>query len=119
MVVLKIKAVLFDLGSTLIKTWTPEITYQNILSSFGIERSTEVIKEAVERVEKEFTESNYTSRYGKVAYTEYWEGWDARVLKHLGISQNQIPAKEILTRWWSHAKCVAYPDTKISLNRLK
>jgi 2-haloalkanoic acid dehalogenase type II len=118
-VVLKIKAVLFDLGSTLIKTWTPEITYQNILSSVGIDRSTEAIKKALEMVEKEFTESNLRSGYGKVSCTKYWKRWDSKVLKHLGIPENQISAKEILARWWDHAECVAYPDTKGSLNRLK
>jgi FMN phosphatase YigB (HAD superfamily) len=47
-VALKIKAVLFDLRSTLVKTWTPEITYKSLLSSFGIDRSTKAVKEAIE-----------------------------------------------------------------------
>jgi HAD superfamily hydrolase (TIGR01549 family) len=117
-VVLKIKAVLFDLGSTLVKTWTPEVTYRSLLSSFGIDRSTETIKEAIELVEKEFAESNFGSEYGKVSYTQYWDRWDARVLKHLGIPKSQIPANEILAKWWKYADCVAYPDAKESLERL-
>jgi 2-haloalkanoic acid dehalogenase type II len=117
-VVLRIRAVLFDLGNTLIKG-KPELTYQSLLSSLGISRSTEVIKEALERVENEFTESNLRSGYGKVAYTKYWERWDSKVLKHLGIPNDQISAKEVLAKWWDHAECVAYSDTKVSLNRLK
>jgi 2-haloalkanoic acid dehalogenase type II len=116
---LKIKAVLFDLGSTLIKIWTPEMTYKNILSSFGIDRSTEAIKEALEMVEKEFAESNYGSGYGKVSYTKYWDRWDSMVLEHLGIPQSQISANEVLVKWWKYADCVAYPDAKESLERLK
>ena len=119
MVVLKIKAVLFDLGGTLVNIWAPEITYQTLLSSFGIDRSTEAIREAIELVEKEFAESNYGSKYGKVSYTQYWDRWDANVLKHLGIRQSQIPAIEVLAKWWKYADCVAYPDAKGSLERLK
>jgi putative hydrolase of the HAD superfamily len=118
-IVMKIRAVLFDLGNTLVRTWIPEVTYQNVLSSLGIGRSTEAIREALEKTEKEFRESNYRSQYGKVAYTEYWERWDAKVLKHLGISQSQISAKEILARWFDHADCSAYHDTTVSLNKLK
>jgi putative hydrolase of the HAD superfamily len=118
-VVLKIKAVLFDLGSTLVKTWTPEMTYRSLLSSFGIDRSTEAIKEAIEMVEKEFEESNYGSEYGKVSYTQYWDRWDSKVLKHLGIPQSQIPANEVLAKWWKYADCVAYPDAKDGLERLR
>jgi 2-haloalkanoic acid dehalogenase type II len=118
-VVLKIKAVLFDLGGTLVKTWTPEMTYRSLLSSFGIDRSTEAIREAIELVEKEFEESNFGSEYGKVSYTQYWDRWDAEVLKHLGIPRSQIPANEVLAKWWKYAACVAYPDAKDSLERLR
>lgn len=119
MVVLKIQAVLFDLGSTLVKTWTPEITYRSLLSSFGIYRSTEAVKEAIEMVEKEFAESNFGSEYGKVSYTKYWDRWDTKVLKHLRIPQSQIPANEVLAKWWKYAGCVAYPDAKDILERLR
>jgi len=116
---LNIKAVLFDIGNTLIRALKPEIAYQNIFSSLGIERSTDAIREALEVVEKELTESNYTSNYGKIPYERYWERWDASILKHLGIPQNQISAKEILAKWWNYADCEAYPDANSSLNRLK
>jgi 2-haloalkanoic acid dehalogenase type II len=116
---LKIKAVLFDLGETLVKTWTPEITYQSLLSAFGVSRSAEAIKEAIELVEKEFAESNFGSEYGRVSYTKYWDRWDTKVLKNLGISQSQIPANEVLAKWWKYANCVAYPDAKDSLERLR
>jgi len=116
---MKIKAVFFDLGNTLVRTRIPEVTYQNALSSLGIGRSAEAIREAIDRTEKEFRESGYRYRYGEVAYAGYWGRWIAAVLKHLGISKDQISAKEILTRWWDHADCSAYPDTVVTLNRLK
>ena len=119
MVVLKVKAVLFDLGNTLVKTWIPEVTYQNVLASLGIDRSIEEIQGALAKTEEEFKESNYRSRYGEATYAEYWERWDAQVLTYLGISGSENLAKEILARWFDHADCVTYPDTRVTLNRLK
>ena len=119
MVVLKIRAVLFDLGNTLVKTWIPEVTYQNVLACLGIDRSIEEIRGAISRTEEEFKESTYRSRYGEVAYAEYWERWDAQFLTYLGISGDKNLAKEILVRWFDHADCVIYSDTRVTLNRLK
>ena len=119
MVVLKIKAVLFDLGNTLARTWIPEVTYQSVLASLGINRSIEEIQEALAKTEEEFKESNYRSRYGEASYTEYWERWDAQVLTYLGVSESEALAKQIIARWFDHADCVTYPDTIVTLNRLK
>ena len=118
-VVLKIRAVLFDLGNTLVRTWIPEVTYQNVLASLGVDRSIEEIQEALAKTEEEFRESNYRSRYGKATYTEYWERWDAQVLTYLGVSESETLAKQIIARWFDHADCVTYPDTIMTLNRLK
>jgi len=117
-VALKIRAVLFDLGDTLVKTWIPEVTYQKVLVSLGINRSVEEIKDALSRTEEEFKESNYRSMYGKVRYIEYWEKWDSLVLKNLKIF-DECFAKEILARWFDYANCVAYSDTEETLVRLK
>ena len=119
MAVLKIRAVLFDLGDTLVKTWIPEVTYQNVLASLGIDRSIEELEKAIAKTEEEFKESNYRSRYGKVSYTEYWERWDAQVLTRLGISGEENLAKQVKARWFDHANCITYPDTIVTLNRLK
>jgi len=116
---MKIKAVLFDLGNTLVRMWIPEVTYQNVLASLGIDRSIEEIQEALAKTEEESKQSNYRSRYGEATYTEYWERWDAHVLTYLGISGSKNLAKQIIARWFDYANCVTYPDTKASLNRLK
>ena len=116
---MKIKAVLFDLGNTLVKTWIPEVTYQNVLASLGINRSVEEIKEALSETEEEFKKSGYRSMYGKSNYTEYWEKWDSQVLRNLKVSRDESFAKEILTRWFDYADCAIYPDTKKTLARLK
>jgi 2-haloalkanoic acid dehalogenase type II len=117
-VALKTRAVLFDLGNTLVKTWIPEVAYQKVLASLGIKKSVEEIKDAISKTEEEFKKSNYRSMYGKVNYTEYWEKWDSLVLKNLRIF-DECFAKEILKRWFDYADCVTYPDTKETLARLK
>jgi len=115
----KIKAVLFDLGNTLVKTWTPEVTYQNVLVSLGFSRSAEEIRAAIDQTEGEFRKSGYRSQYGIADYVEYWEKWDASVLRNLGISEKEIPAKEILLRWFDYADCSLHVDTMASLSGLR
>lgn len=120
MVALKIRAVIFDLGNTLVKLdWMPEVIYQKVLASLGISRSVEEMKEAISRTEEEFGKSNYRSMYGKVSYTEYWEKWDSQVLRNLGIAEDGRLAKEVMERWFDQVDCVTYPDTKETLARLK
>jgi len=116
---MKIKAVLFDLGNTLVKTWNSEVTYKNVLASLGIDRSIEELEKAIAKTEEEFKESNYRSRYGEVSYTEYWERWDAQVLTYLGVSGEENLARQVKARWFDHANCVAYPEAVVTLNRLK
>jgi putative hydrolase of the HAD superfamily len=116
---MKTKAVLFDLGNTLVKMRMPEVILQHVLSSSGIEVSTEDSRKAVEKTEEEFRKSNYRSQYGKVAYKEYWERWDASVLKHLGISDSRISAREIAAKWFDHADCTTYPEIAETLRKLK
>ncbi len=118
MVVLKIRAVLFDLDNTLVKTWIPE-AFQSVLASLGINRSIEEIQEALAKTDKDLEESNYRSRYGEDTYAEFWERWDSQALTYLGISGTENLAKQMTARWYDHAHCVAYPDTRVTLNRLR
>jgi 2-haloalkanoic acid dehalogenase type II len=116
---LVIKAVLFDLGNTLVKMWVPELTYERVLASLGIRRSVEEIKEALAKTEEQFKLHKYRLTYGKVPYKEYWDKWDALVLKNLGVSEDRRLIREIQTRWYDHADCVIYSDVKHTLSKLK
>jgi 2-haloalkanoic acid dehalogenase type II len=116
---LVIKAVLFDLGNTLVKTWVPELTYEKVLASLGIRRSVEEIRQALAKTEEEFKLHRYRLTYGKVSYKEYWDRWDSLVLKHLGVSENRRFVREIQIRWFDHADCALYPDVKQTLSKLK
>jgi putative hydrolase of the HAD superfamily len=116
---LKIKAVLFDLGNTLVKSFSLEIVFHKILSSFDIHIPLEKIKEAVEKTESEFGNIKNEPTYGKASYEEFWNEWDSRVLIRLGLPEDKKIVEGILTRWFDYAECDAYSEVKDTLYKLK
>ena len=116
---LVVKAVLFDLGNTLVQMWTPELVYKKVLASLGIRKPVGGISEALARTEEEFKLQGYRVTYGKVPYEEYYGRWDSVVLKHLGVPDDRRLSREIQARWFDHADCVIYPDVKDTLTKLK
>jgi HAD superfamily hydrolase (TIGR01549 family) len=116
---LKTKAVLFDLGNTLVRMWVPEFVYHGVLGSLGISRSIERIKQALARTEEEFRDRKYRLLYGKISYRKYWNEWDSTVLKHLQIIADRKLVTEIQTRWFDYADCKVYPDVKPILTELR
>ena len=116
---MRVKAVLFDLGETLVKTWIPEIVFKKVLYSLGVDRSVDEIREALARTDEQFDNLNYRSLYGKIPYKEYWGKWNSLVLKHLGIPDYEKLVGEIETQWFKHADCEAYPDAEETLVKLR
>lgn len=116
---MKIKAVLFDLGNTLVKSFSLEIVFHKILSSFDIHIPLEKIKEAVEKTESEFGNIKNEPTYGKASYEEFWNEWDSRVLIRLGLPEDKKIVEGILTRWFDYAECDAYSEVKDTLYKLK
>ncbi|MBO3832979.1 MAG: HAD family hydrolase [Candidatus Brockarchaeota archaeon] len=116
---MKVKAVLFDLGETLVRIWTPEIVFKRILDSLGVDRPVEEIREALARTDEQFNSPGYRSLYGKTPYQEYWGMWSSTVLKNLGIPGYERLAGEIVARWFEHADCEAYPDAEETLVKLR
>jgi HAD superfamily hydrolase (TIGR01549 family) len=116
---LKIQAVLFDLGNTLVKLNAPEIVFQRVLRSLGIMKPRKHIELALQKTNNALKNDYYTFRYGKVPCKEYWRVWDSFVLKHLGIIDSENLSKEIHQRWFDYACCRAYSDVKGTLSKLK
>lgn len=116
---LRIKAVLFDLGNTLVEPWIPEIVFQRILNSLGIRRSVSEVKEALAKTEAEFNALGYRSLYGKLPYKEYWHKWDSWVLEFLGVPAKKEHIEEILSKWFDYAECKMHPDVAETLLKLK
>jgi putative hydrolase of the HAD superfamily len=102
-----IKAVLFDLGGTLIETAeVPEI-FRRILKAFGIGVSYEEIRNAHEANKKEFDVAAKQIELGM----EFWNEYNLQILRKLGVEHNvKALAENISKLWWDNADLRFYPD---------
>jgi putative hydrolase of the HAD superfamily len=116
---LGIKAVLFDLGNTLVKLWIPETVYHRILTSFKINRSIEEIREALVKAQKDSERLKYEQLFGKIPYKEYWNKRDGLLLRHLGLPLDRKLLRKIQTRWFDYAECPLFPDVNPVLSKLR
>jgi 2-haloalkanoic acid dehalogenase type II len=116
---LGIKAVLFDLGNTLVKLWIPETVYYRILTSFKINRSIEEIREALMKAQKDSERLKYEQLFGKIPYEEYWNKRDGLLLRHLGLPLDRKLLRKIQTRWFDYAECPLFPDVNPVLSKLR
>lgn len=111
----KFKAVLFDLGGTLIKTVeVPEI-FRRILEKYGVSACSEDIAKAHKENEHEFSvETMVELKEG------FWVKYNSRVLEKLGINENrEFLAKKIDELWWNYAELQVYSDASKTLSQLK
>lgn len=110
------KAVLFDLGLTLIRTAAfPEI-YRRILSHFKIGATIDDIVQAQKKTENEFDISTYDKNRRK----EFWTAYNISVLNKLGMEDKAVfVAEQIDTLWWEYSKVEVYPDVEPTLSGLK
>ena len=71
---LTIKAVLFDLGNTLVRydCGSPEEVFQRVLGSLGISRSLDDIKKAFKNAEVEAEKIDLLPSLGKIECEEFW-----------------------------------------------
>lgn len=111
-----LKAVLFDLGLTLIQTVSfPEI-YRRILASFDVQVSVGAIVKAQNETEKEFDVSTYDEKKRQ----EFWTNYNAALIKKLGITENVVfLASQIDELWWRFSQVEAFPDVEPTLSELK
>jgi len=119
---LTIKAVLFDMGNTLVKYdyGLPEEVFQRVLISLGISRSLDDVKKAFLNAEKEAEDINLLASMGKIKRDEFWHQWDSLVLKHLGIAEHEELAKSFThSKWMDFVDSTLYPEVKEVLLELK
>jgi len=110
-----VKAVLFDLGGTLVSyTEIPEV-YRKMLEAHGITRSIEEISHAQKEVEKHLDIKKLA-----VLFEEYWIRWNLLILRWLGIKENaEALAETIADQWWDYADVMLYPDVEETLQKLR
>ena len=111
-----LKAVLFDLGLTLIQTASfPEI-YRRILARFGVTASLDAIVCAQNATESEFDIATYDERRRK----EFWINYNVSLLKKLGIEENPFfLAAQIDELWWECSHVQVYSDVEPTLSQLR
>ncbi len=111
----RVKAVLFDLGGTLVYTTEIPEVYKKILEAHGIKRSLQEISRAHEETEKHLDIQKLA-----VLFEEYWIEWNLHILKRLGIKENmRALAETIADRWWDYADVGLYPDVEETLQQLR
>ena len=111
-----LKAVLFDLGLTLIQTASfPEI-YRRILARFGITVSLDAIVHAQKETEGEVD----TSTYDESRRKEFWTNYNVSLLKKLGVKEGTVfVASQIDELWWSCSHVQLFPDVEPTLSGLR
>ena len=110
-----LKAVLFDLGKTLINTMPfPEI-YRRILASFDVNVSIDDIVFAQKETETLFD----VSTYDESQRNEFWTIYNVSLLEKLGVKENTVfLAKQIDVLWWTYSDVQIYPDVEPALTML-
>ena len=110
-----LKAVLFDLGLTLIQTASfPEI-YRRILSQFGTQVSIDHILEAQNTTAKEYDISTYDESRRK----KFWVDYNVSLLKKLNIENDIVfLATQIDELWWVNSGVQVFPDVEPTLSGL-
>jgi len=112
---LKVKAVLFDLGDTLVYQ-KPHEPFQKILQANGVFKLIEDIRKAFEKGNREFDVDKHVGLPSHEFYTQ----WNMTILKHLGITRSvRKLAEEIDRQWFNFSKVYVYPEVKDSLLKLK
>jgi 2-haloalkanoic acid dehalogenase type II len=111
-----LKAVLFDLGLTLIHTASfPEI-YRQILANFDVTVSLGAIANAQKETEGEVD----TSIYDESRRKEFWTNYNVSLLKKLGVKENTVfVASQIDELWWTCSHVQVYPDVEPVLSGLR
>jgi len=110
------KAVLFDLGLTLIQTASfPEI-YRRILARFGVTASLDDIVQAQNATESEFDIATYDENRRK----EFWTNYNVHILEKLGVKENTVfLAEKIDELWWVCSHVQVYSDVEPTLSQLR
>jgi len=111
----RIKAVLFDLGGTLIKTDpVPEI-FLKILRKHGIHTPRDKAGEDFPELMKEMSTESF-----KLPYKVFWRIYNVKVLKRLGVKGDLEKIADIVTdEWWDNANLEVYEDAEETIEALR
>lgn len=112
-----VKAVLFDLGGTLVKIDNSEVPHvmKRMLEDCGVNRSLEDVSKAWVKSEEGLNFRDMTR-----LLDEFWVQRNLRILHNLRIdSETEKLARFMATHWRDYSRVTLYPDAKTMLPQLK
>jgi len=110
-----LRAVLFDLGDTLVKTAPVGEILARILAAHGIQSCLSESDSAYREVNGQLTFEDYT-----LPYRKFWRLYNMKILRRLGIRGDLEELADMVTdEWWENAGLELYPDVEETLVRLK
>ncbi len=108
----EIKAVLFDLGGTLVKVPDPWPVIESFLEEKGISKTEDEISRAVQKAESSFGPDYYVT-------SSFWKEWNLRVLENLGIVSRRLQlANYIDSHWFDRLQAEPFKDAEDVLKEL-
>ena len=111
----QVKAVLFDLGGTLIKTSEIPCVLERMLKDRGINRSLEEVSQAWRKVDEGLDFRDLTR-----LLDEFWVRWNVRILRNLRVDSGiRRLAEFIASHWWDYSDVSLFPDAEKMLPLLK
>ena len=113
-----IRAVMFDIGETLITSLETEKVFQLILEEKGIKKGLAELKKAHEKATREFLKKHKDLRPPKAKdFNKIYAEWNDLIMKELGLKQKGLGAY-VNKRWFEVAGLKVYDDSAPVLRRL-
>ena len=109
-----LKAVLFDLGETLIRIADIAEIHQRILNANGIQRTREEIVAA-----NRIAEEQLGLELMKTMSDAFWVKRNNLFLEQLGVFGKEDLARFISEHWWDYSDVALYPEAEETLAQLK
>lgn len=109
-----LKAVLFDLGETLVRIADIAEIHRRILDAHGIQRTREEIVAANRTAEKQLG-----LELMKTMSDAFWVKRNNLFLEQLDVFGREDLARFISERWWDYSDVALYPDAEETLSLLK
>lgn len=111
----RFRAVLFDLGGTVIRSEEPPRVFMKIFEANGVQVRFEDVARAHAACQRELD----TVEMARMGH-DYWVQWNLKLLERLGLGGDLEPlAKKIDKEWFDYARIEPYPDAIETLHGLK
>ena len=110
-----IRAVLFDLGGTLIRTAPIPDIFMRILRKHGINPPLNADETDFPRFMDEMSPESF-----RLPYMEFWRIYNIKILRRLGVKDDLERIADMITlEWWDNADLEVYPDVPETLSMLR